>query len=142
MYKQILVPIDLNEEHSWTKPLALAGELAKAHGARLHVMTVVPDFGMAMVSQYFPPGYEAQMRASAAEKLAEITAKAAGAGQAVEHHVAEGSIYREILAAAERLGIDLIVMQSHRPEVSDYLLGANAARVVRHATCSVLVVRG
>ncbi len=30
---------------------------------------------------------------------------------------------------------------SHRPELKDYLLGPNAARVVRHANCSVLVVR-
>jgi nucleotide-binding universal stress UspA family protein len=35
----------------------------------------------------------------------------------------------------------MIVMASHRPEMSDYLLGANAARVVRHAKISVLVVR-
>jgi nucleotide-binding universal stress UspA family protein len=35
----------------------------------------------------------------------------------------------------------MIVMASHRPELKDYLLGPNAARVVRHAECSVLVVR-
>ena len=37
---------------------------------------------------------------------------------------------------------DLIVMASHRPELKDYLIGPNAARVVRHADCSVQVVRG
>jgi nucleotide-binding universal stress UspA family protein len=37
---------------------------------------------------------------------------------------------------------DLIVMASHKPTVTDYLLGANAAHVVRHAGCSVMVVRG
>jgi nucleotide-binding universal stress UspA family protein len=36
---------------------------------------------------------------------------------------------------------DLIVVGSHRPAMKDYLLGTNAARVVRHAHCSVLVVR-
>jgi nucleotide-binding universal stress UspA family protein len=35
----------------------------------------------------------------------------------------------------------VIVLASHRPELKDYLLGPNAARVVRHAKCSVLVVR-
>ncbi|MDH3475684.1 MAG: universal stress protein [Rhodospirillales bacterium] len=36
---------------------------------------------------------------------------------------------------------DLIITGSHKPNVSDYLLGSNAARVVRHASCSVFVVR-
>ncbi|MFQ5760821.1 MAG: universal stress protein, partial [Acidiferrobacterales bacterium] len=42
---------------------------------------------------------------------------------------------------AEKAGCDLIVMASQRPELKDYLLGPNAARVVRHANCSVLVAR-
>ena len=55
--------------------------------------------------------------------------------------VAEGKIYREILSAAKAIEADLIVMGSHHPELKDYLLGPNAARVVRHADCSVMVVR-
>ena len=35
----------------------------------------------------------------------------------------------------------LIVMGSHHPELKDYLLGPNAAKVMRHADCSVMVVR-
>ena len=37
---------------------------------------------------------------------------------------------------------DLIVLASHKPALKDYLLGANASRVVRSAPCSVHVVRG
>jgi nucleotide-binding universal stress UspA family protein len=59
----------------------------------------------------------------------------------VQHVVACGTIYEEILTFAGKHGIDMIVMASHRPELKDYLLGPNAARVVRHAECSVLVVR-
>jgi len=33
------------------------------------------------------------------------------------------------------------VLASHRPDLKDYLLGPNAARVVRHADRSVFVVR-
>ncbi|MEP3300223.1 MAG: universal stress protein, partial [Pseudoruegeria sp.] len=36
---------------------------------------------------------------------------------------------------------DLIVIGAHRPDFKDYLLGPNAARVVRHSECSVYVVR-
>ncbi len=36
---------------------------------------------------------------------------------------------------------DLIVVGSHRPNWSTYLIGSNAANIVRHAQCSVLVMR-
>ena len=51
------------------------------------------------------------------------------------------SIYAEILGVAEGAEADLAVIGSHRPATKDYMLGTNAARVVRHARCSVLVAR-
>ena len=59
----------------------------------------------------------------------------------VQHIVGEGSVYEVILKIAGDIDADLILMASHRPELQDYLLGPNASRVVRHATCSVLVHR-
>jgi nucleotide-binding universal stress UspA family protein len=55
--------------------------------------------------------------------------------------VGSGQTHRAILAAAEERNVDLIVVASHRPGLQDFLLGSTAARVVRHATCSVLVKR-
>jgi universal stress protein F len=55
--------------------------------------------------------------------------------------VRAGGVYPEILAEAEACGADLIVIGSHRPAMSTYLLGSNAKTVARHATCSVLIVR-
>jgi len=55
--------------------------------------------------------------------------------------VAQGTVYKIVIDTAEGIGADLIVMASHRPERRDYLLGPNAARVVRHSNKSVLVVR-
>ena len=46
-----------------------------------------------------------------------------------------------ILPGKGELADELIVIGSHRPEMQDYLLGPTAAKVVRHAKCSVLVVR-
>jgi nucleotide-binding universal stress UspA family protein len=56
-------------------------------------------------------------------------------------HVAQGTVYEEILATARDVRADFIVMASHRPELTDYLLGPNAARMVRHSEVSVVVVR-
>ena len=73
-------------------------------------------------------------------RLARLADDCAEGGE-VETHVTSGSVYGGILEVAERCGADLIVLASHRPEMKDYLLGANASRVVRHARCSVMVVR-
>jgi universal stress protein F len=47
-----------------------------------------------------------------------------------------------VVDLAEELHADLIVIGSHGYDVVDRLLGTTAARVVNHARCSVLVVRG
>ena len=52
-----------------------------------------------------------------------------------------GSIYKEILRYLREVEADLVIMSAHRPGMRDFLLGPNAARVVRHANCSVWVVR-
>ena len=52
-----------------------------------------------------------------------------------------GSVYHEVLAEAEQAGADIVVVGSHRPTMATYLLGSNATQIVRHAECSVLVVR-
>ena len=141
MYKDILLPIDLNHESSWSKALPVTLEYCKAFGSRLHVVTVLPDFGMSIVGSYFPEGFEQKHREEANRRLHEFVSARVPPGVEVQHIVLEGSPYREILAVAEQIGADLIVMASHRPELGDYLLGSNAERVVRHTRRSVLVVR-
>lgn len=141
MLKSILLPVDLGQESSWKKALPSAVEMARADAARLHIMTVLPDFGMSMVSVAFPPGFEEKGLAAVKQALEEFVKEHVPGGISVKSHVAHGSIYSEIMAAADKLGCDLIVLSSHRPEMRDYLIGPNAARVVRHAKQSVLVVR-
>lgn len=143
MYKTILLAVDLNEPSSWEKalPVAIAQAEGGGGGGKLHLMTVVPDFGMAIVGSFFPADYEKKALAEADGALGAFVAANVPGEIEVAHTVAHGAIYKEVLATAERIGADLIVMASHRPAQSDYLLGPNAARVVRHAICSVLVVR-
>jgi universal stress protein F len=55
--------------------------------------------------------------------------------------VAIGTPWQSICEAAHRRGCDLIVIGSHGYSGFDRVLGTTAAKVVNHATCSVLVVR-
>ncbi|MBT8417397.1 MAG: universal stress protein, partial [Silicimonas sp.] len=52
-----------------------------------------------------------------------------------------GHVHSTILEYAEENGVDCIVMGSHKPDLTDYLIGSTAARVVRHAPCAVHVYR-
>lgn len=141
MYKDILLPIDLNDDSSWKKALPAAVEYCNAFDSNLHVITVAPSFGKSYVGQFFPEGYEKQLEDRLLEGLQEFIKKHVPEDVKVQHRVRLGTVYQEILVAAQETGADLIVMASHRPELKDYLLGPNSARVVRHAQCSVLVVR-
>lgn len=141
MFSSILLPVDLAAEASWKRPLELALELARQGGATLHAVTVVPDFGMSIVGSYFGADFEKKAMAEATQKLEAWAAGHVPEGVTARTHVAHGRIYEELLRAADKLGCDAIVLGAHRPDFSDYLLGPNAARVVRHARQSVLVVR-
>ncbi len=141
MFKEILLPVDLGDPDSSKKALSTAVGLSRSTGARLQVLTVVPGFGMSIVSQYFPENFEEKLLAGAAQQLNDYIGANIPSDIGTQAIVANGTIYEEILRVAAETGCDLIVMTSQRPELKDYLLGPNAARVVRHSKCSVLVIR-
>ncbi len=141
MYKEILLPVDIAHLGAENRAVEVACELAKTHGARLNILAVVPDYGMPIVGSFFPEGFEGEVMGHATKELAAFIGKAVPGDLPVRQHLARGTVYEEVLRMAKGLSIDLIVMAARRPELKDYLLGPNAARVVRHAGCSVLVVR-
>ncbi len=135
------MPVDLDQPASWDRALPIVVGMCHGFDARLTVMTVVPGFTMTVVEQYFPPETLERMIADANAQLEAFVGDNLPAGMSAGTVVAEGKIYQEIIATAEATGADVIVMASHSPALRDYLLGPNAARVVRHAPVSVLVVR-
>lgn len=142
MYSKILLPLDLNEESSWKAALPVAVDLARHYDAQLHVVTVLPDFGKSIVGGYFAKEFETEALERTRAALEDfLDTQLPDEEMDVKGHIAHGTIYEEITSAADKLSTDLIVLASHRPELKDFLLGPNAARVVRHANQSVLVVR-
>jgi nucleotide-binding universal stress UspA family protein len=141
MYKSILVPVDLNQESSWKKALPIAIGMAQKNDGELHIVTVIPDYGMALVGSFFPPDHTEKALAAAHKDLSKFVADNVPSTVKTADHVKMGTIYKRILDAANELKCGVIVMASHRPETKDYLLGPNASRVVRHATQSVFIVR-
>lgn len=139
MFKKVLIPIDVSAPDHSKSLLAAAKKLTSDWDCSLEVVTVIPDVGMAIVGSYFDTGFEkASTEAATTELSAMVSEAGVGAGQAV----LSGRVYDAIIGHAEKVGADLILVGAHQPELSDYLLGANAAKIVRHARQSVMVLRG
>ncbi|MEL6277628.1 MAG: universal stress protein [Pseudomonadota bacterium] len=142
MVASVLLAVDVEDPASLAKPLDMARRLFQSDQVALHVLYVLPPFEMSIVGSFFPEDYEAKALETAKTRLAEMAAAADLTGLArPELHVAHGVVYEELLAAADSLAVDMIIVGAHRPQLKDYLLGPNAARVARHAKQSVLVLR-
>lgn len=142
MTKKILVPVDLGHDASWKKVLPEALAEARLRDAELHVLTIVPDYGSVLVSGHFPPDFEEEMLEKAKARLDELTAAEVPSDVRCQSHIAHGHAAEQIIAWADRLGVDLIVMASHRPDaLRTLLVGSIADRIVHNASQSVLVVR-
>lgn len=143
MTKNILVLVDLDDDRSSAHSLGQAIDYARHKGARLHVLNVIPDrmLKMTVVAQLLTKDYEKKLVVDAKQRMKNLLAKQTADDLQVELVVRTGDIYPEVLRYLKEVEADLIVMGSHRPEMKDYLLGSNAAQIVRHAPCSVWVVR-
>ena len=136
MYKTILVPIDMSHIAEGTANIDLAAHHATA-GASIILLNVVEEIPN-WASVELPSGLiDKSLEASRSE----LKSIAAAAGMKVEVEVRTGHSYNTILDVAEAKHADLIIIASHRPGLKDYFLGSTASKVVRHANCSVLVVR-
>lgn len=143
MTKTVLCAVDINRPEEERKVLEIAVKLADLDNAQLDVITVVPDFGATVVGAYFQDHQINSAKDGATEHLKDFAKDVLGSdrNKAVRHIIAIGSVYEEVLKSAKLCKSDLIVIGAHRPDFKDYLLGPNAARVVRHSDCSVYVVR-
>ncbi len=135
MYKNILIPITLDHEHDPADAIRNAQAWCAEGGqlTALHVIEEVPTH----VMTYLPEGHARKIH----EEISERLNAALSTFDDVTPAIITGHAGRSIIDFAEEHGCDLIVIASHRPELSDFFLGSTAARVVRHAQCGVLVMR-
>ena len=140
MFKNILVAVDVDDSDNAQKILRIAADIANSNAARLHVLSVI-GAAQTVISQYLPEGYEKMAMERTERDLATLAASVDLDQGDVTSSARFGSIHREILAHAEKSSVDLIIIGCNKRHAKDFLLGSNAARVVRHASCSVFVVR-
>jgi nucleotide-binding universal stress UspA family protein len=139
---RILVPVDLSE---YTVPLFRAAlNVASTYSARVDLLHVVeplpfpvPLVGALTIHDLVPDPTE-----QSESQLANLAESMTHEGVNVTPHVEEGHAAATIVAQAEALDSDLIMIASHGLSgVERFLLGSVTARVVRRAHCPVLVAR-
>ena len=136
MYKTILAPIDMAhiDKGKAVIDIAAAQVDKDSHIILLNVVEEIP--GWAAVE--LPSGILEKSLLASRERLETIVSSS---GRDMEVVVRMGHSHKTILDVAEEKEVDLIIIGSHQPGMQDYILGSTAAKVVRHAKCSVLVVR-
>ena len=136
MYKNILVPIDTGHVAEGKSIIDLAAQYA-ADDAKITLLNVVED-----IPNWAAVNLPADLIDKSIESVqSELKAIVTASGIKMDVEVRTGHSYNTILDVAEEKNADLIIIASHRPGLQDYFLGSTAAKVVRHASCSVLVVR-
>jgi universal stress protein F len=135
MYKNILIPVILDKLHDTQASYLVARALAGADTSFtvLHVIEAIPEY----VASQIPGDVLDGARHETEQALKQSAAALPGA----KTQLVYGHAGRFILDFAHENNFDCIIMASHRPGLEDYFLGSTAARVVRHARCSVHVIR-
>lgn len=136
MYKNILVPIDPSHQERHEEAFKMARLLSDDSGAKITALTVVEPIPAYVGIAAMMPEMDSKIRENVTEEL-----KTFAAGKDVETVILHGAPGTEIVEYAKENDVDCIVVFSHKPGFGDFLLGSTAARVVRHATCAVHVMR-
>ena len=140
MARKVVIAIDLNQDGDWNRLMPEAREQLR-RGAQLHLAHVIPlDEAIGPLSQFVPTevaeAHRAQMHAALQECRKDLPA-----GSDIRFHLATGNIYIELLRLVRTINPALIIVGASGQGDTGFKLGPNAARMVRHAAVSVLVVR-
>jgi universal stress protein A len=136
-FKTIVHPTDFSS--SSTAALNVARAIARAHGARLVLVHVVPYERVAGVVREMLTELE-----TSREELETLRQRVDGPDLKfpVEGHLRRGLAPEEILEAAAETSADLIVIGTHgRTGLKRLLLGSVAESVLRGAPCPVISVK-
>lgn len=137
--RHILHPTDFSEmsAHAWS----VAASLARDYGARLTVVHVIPPPPVMIAGEM--PIIPMDPKENVRNLTSELAALQTGYKEVVvDRKLVEGDPATEIVALAESLDADLIVMGTHgRTGLGRLLMGSVAEQVSRKASAPVLLIK-
>jgi len=138
MFTKIVVPVDLEHVEQARQALLTAQHnlTADGHLVLVHVVAPIPAYVAGQVDNSIFDAARQEIN-----RILLDLKKSANLPENTEVKVETGKAYRKIIDQISDPATQAIVMPAHSPRVSDIVLGSVAAQVVRHAPCSVFVLR-
>ncbi|WP_297770695.1 universal stress protein [uncultured Roseovarius sp.] len=134
MYRKIIVALALDHGISQTA-LQIARALRADRGEIIALHAYEPVQGS--VRAYL----DEEVVESAYKRAQALLAERVAGEPDITPVMLQGHSGRAITDHAAKIGADCIIVGSHKPGLTDFLLGSTAARIVRHAPCAVHVLR-
>ena len=141
MFRKILLPIDVAEPDIAKEAIEAATALAKAFDSQLRLIHVTSPVVVASPMAVIPQAVYDELGVYEKSELQRLAAPIDLPQNTISTVVRIGAVYPELLSEAEEWGADLIIVGAHKRSMATYLLGSSAAAIVRHAACTVMVVR-
>jgi len=146
MYRKVVVPLDGSELAQGVLPHVT--EVIRDRGSQIYLLSVAPPVkgGTPTAADAHHPSSGAQGQRQPAEQgwmeyLQAMAERIEPTAAAVQVDVCFGRPADEILAFVDRVDADLIAMSTHGLSgIGRWVFGSVAARVLRGATCPVLLV--
>ena len=137
MFSSIMTPVDLGHLERLRKSLDVAAGLARQYDASVTYVAVTSPEPTSVAHN--PEEFAAKLEAFAKAEAESHGIKAAS--KAVVSHDPTADLDKKLLKAVDEIGADLVVMQSHVPNLADYLWPSNGGSIAGHSKASVFVVR-
>lgn len=137
MFKQIMVPVDLQHIDQLEKSLTVAADLSKHYEASICYVGVTNE----------QPGPISHNPAEFEDKLDEFANEQAilrgvnATSRAFIGHDLVADVDDVLLKAVKEVGADLVIMASHVPTLVNYIWPSNGGKIAAHSDAAVFVVR-
>ena len=139
MNNKVLVAIDIYEEKTAQKLLEYATQVLHPEGELTIVNVLDLNLNSSMIDRFYD--VKREYVDSTRKRIMRLVKQRVPSDVQYSISVLNGKAYDEILELAEKSGVDMILVGAYRQVMRDYLLGNTATKVVRHAKCSVTVLR-
>lgn len=141
MFTNILIPMDLEHAEMYELTVNAAKQLLAGSVGKIHTLyvdqTKIHNASFTLANT----NTAQQIKQETKQRVREIFHSTVPEELQGSCRIREGVVYDEILAQADEVKPDVILVASGRPGFSSYLIGSNAEKVLRHAQCSVFVIR-
>ena len=139
--RRLLLPVDFSTHADRATEVATAlARRFETHVDLLHVIDTLPD--RLRYRSKEAVDFETRVRAEAADRLNDVGGRLASAGLSTASHLTDGDTADEIVATADRLESDLIVMGTHGLTGFQHaMLGSVTESTLQRARCPVLTTR-